>query len=81
MRDRPQGALQAQKHLPGINQELGTDAVVSVFLTLSLCQMEKGTLFQKKKRGAYLCFANTEGPRLSQNNPFMVQFYGGYISN
>ncbi|TDI49880.1 MAG: hypothetical protein E2P01_02370 [Acidobacteria bacterium] len=73
-----QGALQAQKHLPGINKELGTDAVVSVFLTLSLCQMEKGKLFQKKQRGAYLCFADTEGPRLFQNNPFMVQFYGGY---
>jgi len=44
-----------------ISKELGTDAVVSVFLTLSLCQMEKAKLFQ--------------------NNPFMVQFYGGYIFN
>ena len=44
-----------------INKELGTDAVVSVFLTLSLRPMEKAKLFQ--------------------NNPFMVQFYGGYIFN
>lgn len=44
-----------------INKELGTDAVVSVFLTLSLRPMEKAKLFQ--------------------NNPFMVQFYSGYIFN
>jgi hypothetical protein len=72
------GAIAGQKHLPGINKALGTDAVATVRLELSICAMSEGAF--KKQRAGHLCIANLDPPakQIGDAAPFSITFYGGF---
>lgn len=63
------GPSQGAKILPGINKELGTDAIVSVFANFSLCEMAGG----RKKGGTKVCLRSENALTPGLN----VLFYGG----